>query len=134
MQDAWRAYLELVLGLSEASRQKAQQVVRDLVGRGGATAGQIQTAASELLSTSRANRETMVRLVRYEVDRALGAVGLATAEEVATLTARVDELERRLRDAPAEPAAAPAKPPAKKVAKKATKKAVAKKSTARKAA
>lgn len=143
MQDAWRAYMELALGLSEASRRKAQQVVRDLAGRGEATAAQLQTAASELLSANRANRETIVRLVRYEVDRALGAVGLATAEEVAALTARVEELERLLRDgAPAGPPAPPAgdatvepaKQPAKKVAKKTAKKTVAKKAVAKKTA
>jgi polyhydroxyalkanoate synthesis regulator phasin len=130
MQDAWRAYLELAFGLSEASRRKAQQVVRDLVGRGEATAAQVQAAASELLETSRANRETMVRLVRYEVDRALGAVGLASTEEVASLTARVDELERQLRKASGTPSpAAPTGPAAKKAAKKATAKKTAKKST-----
>lgn len=139
MQDAWRAYLELALGLSEASRRKAQQVVRDLAGRGEATAAQLQAAASELLSANRANRETIVRLVRYEVERALGAVGLATAEEVGTLTARVEELERRLREPAGAGEPAPTKQTAKKaakktVAKKAAKKTVAKKAAPRKAA
>lgn len=138
MQDAWRAYLELALGLGEASRRKAQQAVRDLAGRGEATAAQLQAAASELLSANRANRETIVRLVRYEVERALGAVGLATADEVNTLTARVEELERRLRDGAAagEPAPAPKTAEttaAKTVAKRPAKKAVAKKTAAKKA-
>ena len=38
MQDAWRAYLEMALGLTEAPRKKAQKAVGDLVDRGGATA------------------------------------------------------------------------------------------------
>lgn len=96
MQDALRAYLELALGLTEVSRKRATKVVRDLLGKGEAKASQAQAMAAELLETSRANRETLTRLVRYEVERALGAVGLATAEEVAELTARVQELERRL--------------------------------------
>lgn len=98
MQDAWRAYLELALGLTEASRKKAQEVAKELVGRGEATASQVQSFVDEMLSTSRANREGLVRLVRYEVDRALGAVGLATADEVAELTGRLRELERRLNE------------------------------------
>ncbi|WP_435209008.1 hypothetical protein [Micromonospora sp. bgisy143] len=107
MQDAWRAYLELALGLAEAPRKKAQEAVRRVVGTGGATAAQLQALAEELVSTSAANREALTKLVRFEVDRALGAVGLATADEVAELTRRVRDLERQLREARAtEPPAA----------------------------
>ncbi|MFI7593621.1 hypothetical protein [Micromonospora sp. NPDC049359] len=99
MQDAWRAYLELALGLAEAPRKKAQDAVRRVVGTGGATAAQLQALGEELVSTSAANRESLTKLVRFEVDRALGAVGLATADEVAELTRRVRDLERQLREA-----------------------------------
>ncbi|MEV7331988.1 hypothetical protein [Micromonospora sp. NPDC093244] len=108
MQDAWRAYLELAMGLTEAPRKKAQDVARRLVGSGGATAAQLQALGEELVSTGAANREALTKLVRFEVDRALGAVGLATADEVAELTRRVRDLERQLREARAvEPAATP---------------------------
>ncbi|MFY1701678.1 hypothetical protein ACN28G_08070 [Micromonospora sp. WMMA1923] len=163
MQDAWRAYLELAMGLTEAPRKRAQDVVRRVVGSGGATAGQLQVLAEELVSTGMANREALTKLVRFEVDRALGAVGLATADEVAELTRRVHELEQQLRQAragsplpatsasaasaSAEPAAdggaairamaaAPAGPPMtnRAVAKKTVaKKTVAKKTVAKKA-
>ena len=99
MQDAWRAYVDLALGLSETSRKRAMKVAKKLVGRGGATAEQLQTMAEDLVKTSSANREALVRLVRFELDRNLGRVGLATAEEVSQLTARVRELEEELRDA-----------------------------------
>ncbi|SCF25431.1 Polyhydroxyalkanoate synthesis regulator phasin [Micromonospora viridifaciens] len=108
MQDAWRAYLELAMGLTEAPRKKAQDTVRRVVGQGGATAAQLQALAEELVSTGMANREALAKLVRFEVDRALSAVGLATADEVAELTRRVRELERQLREAQATSAAAPA--------------------------
>jgi polyhydroxyalkanoate synthesis regulator phasin len=101
MQDAWRAYLQLALGLTEASKKRAQKVARKLVGTSGVTAGQVQAFVEELTSTGAANREALTKLIRFEVDRALGAVGLATAEEVADLTARVRELERDLQDAQA---------------------------------
>lgn len=99
MQDAWRAYLELAMGLTEAPRKKAQDAVMRVVGQGGATAAQLQTLAEELVATGLANRESLTKLVRFEVDRALGAVGLATADEVAELTRRVHDLERQLREA-----------------------------------
>ncbi|MGW0436731.1 phasin family protein [Micromonospora sp. NPDC003197] len=99
MQDAWRAYLELALGLTEASRKRAQTVARRLVGSSGATAAQLQALAEELVSTGLANREALTKIIRFEVDRALGAVGLATADEVAELTNRVRQLESELQEA-----------------------------------
>lgn len=112
MQDAWRAYLELAMGLTEAPRKKAQDVARRLVGSGGATAAQLQALGEELVTTGAANREALTKLVRFEVDRALGAVGLATADEVAELTRRVHDLERQLREARAsEPAGTSAASP-----------------------
>jgi polyhydroxyalkanoate synthesis regulator phasin len=146
MQDAWRAYLELALGLTEASRKKAQKVAKKLVGKGGVTAAQLQSLAEDLVSTSLANREALSKLVRFEVDRTLGRVGLATSDEVADLTARVRDLEEELRQAraaaePAAPAGSPATDGATvaaataPVAKKTiAKKAVAKKTVAKKAA
>src|SRR5439155_5422159 len=99
MQDAWRAYLDLALGLTETSRKKATKVARKLVGRGNATAEQLQSMAEDLVSTSLANREALTRLIRFELERALGKVGLATAEEVTALNARVKELEQQLEKA-----------------------------------
>jgi polyhydroxyalkanoate synthesis regulator phasin len=80
--------------------------VGDLVSRGGATAAQLQGLVDDLMSASMANREALTNIVRYEVDRALGVVGLATVEEVSELTARVRDLERQLREARAAAAAA----------------------------
>ncbi|WP_327039525.1 hypothetical protein [Micromonospora maris] len=148
MQDAWRAYLELAMGLTEAPRKKAQDAVRRAMGSTGATAAQLQALADELRATGAANRESLTKLVRFEVERALGAVGLASADEVAELERRVRELERRLRTAGAAggpalsgdgasvgtPATAAAAPPSKALAKQTVaKKAVAKKAVAKKA-
>ncbi|GLZ02142.1 hypothetical protein [Actinoplanes sp. NBRC 103695] len=137
MQDAWRAYLEMALGLAEAPRKRAQKVASELVNKGGATATQLQGLVEDLLSTGMANREALTNIVRFEVDRALGVVGLATSDEVKDLTGRVRDLEKQLRLAQAKVSAAeaatgpgsggdvldkPAPLPAKKVAKKAVKK------------
>jgi hypothetical protein len=127
-KDAWRAYVELALGLTDTSRKKAMKIVQQVAGKGGATADQLQ----ELVNQGMANREAMVRMIRVEIDRALGRVGLATIDEVDELNRRLRELETELRLAKATPAdavapvvaAATTPPPAaakKTVAKKAAK-------------
>nr|WP_162908334.1 phasin family protein [Allorhizocola rhizosphaerae] len=127
MQDALKAYLELALGLGEASKKKAEKTVKklakELTGKGQATAGQLQGMAEDLIATSAANREAISRLVRVEMDRALSRVGLATADDVSSLVARIDALERQLRDGQAAATAggpAAAKAPAGGTAAKAT--------------
>jgi polyhydroxyalkanoate synthesis regulator phasin len=108
MQEAMRTYLELALGLTEAPRKRVKRAVEDVVGRGGATAEQARALTGDLLAMNSANRKALAKLVRLEVDKALGKVGLATADEVNELTARVRDLERQLRVAETRAATGPA--------------------------
>jgi polyhydroxyalkanoate synthesis regulator phasin len=105
MQEAMRTYLELAMGLTETSRKRVRKVVKDVVkeavGRSGATAEQVKALTGDLMAANSANREALAKLVRFEVDRALGMVGLATAEEVGELTQQVRDLKEQLREAQA---------------------------------
>lgn len=141
VRDALRSYLALATGLVDVPRQQAVRVAKALVSQGETTAEHAGTIADDLLGTSRANRDALLQLIRYEVDRGLGRLGLATSDEVRDLTERMHRLEgevRRLRDggasatsaAAAASKAAPAKAAAAKPApKKAAKKAAPAKKT-----
>ena len=120
MNDALKGYLALANGLTEVTRQRATAAAKALVAQGEAAAGSVQAITDDLLAQSKSNREAVTALVKFEVDKALGRVGLATAEEVSELTARIRQLEKELRDAkkPGGAKAAPAKPPAKPAARK----------------
>lgn len=98
MRDALKAYLALAGSLTEVTRQRALAAARALAVQGEATAEQVGALAEDLLSQSRANREAVSALVKYEVDRALGAVGLASHDEVGELSARVRALEAQVRE------------------------------------
>ena len=126
MNDALKGYLALASGLSEVTKARATTAAKALVAQGEAAANQVTSLADDLLAQSKSNREAVTALVKFEVDKALGRVGLASADEVAELTARIRTLEAQLRDAKA------ANAPAKAAAKKApVKKAPAKKAAAR---
>ena len=138
MNDALKGYLALATGLTEVTKQRATAAAKALVAQGEAAAGSVTAVAEDLMAQSKSNREAVTALVKFEVDKALSKVGLATAEEVNELTARIRQLEKELREAKKAPAkkAAPAKAPAAKKApaKKApAKKAAAKKAPAKKA-
>ena len=130
MRDALKSYLALTGGVTEVTRQRALEAAKALVAQGEAAAEQVSSLAEDLLAQTRQNREAVVALVGFEVDRALGRVGLATVDEVTELTARVRQLEAQLAEATGSAGAA-----AKKAAKKVTAaaKAPAKEVAARKA-
>ena len=99
MRDALKSYLALAGGVSELTRQRAVAAAKALVNQGEATAEQVGALAEDLLAQTKQNREAVIALVTYEVDRTLARVGLAQADEVEQLTQRVRTLEAQLRAA-----------------------------------
>ena len=128
VNEALKSYLTLATGLTEVTKQRATAAAKALVAQGEAAAGSVSAITDDLLNQSRSNREAVTALVKFEVDKALGRVGLATAVEVSELTARIRQLEKELREAKKAPAK---KAPAKKAP---AKKAAAKRAPAKKAA
>ena len=157
VMDALRGYLQLANGLTDVTRQRALAAAKALAASGtevltdassvpANVSRQVQALADDLLATSRSNRDLLVGLVRSEVERTVGVLGLASGDDMESVAVhvrrierRVDDIDARLRAAVglAEPTAAePAakKAPVKKPAKKApAKKAPAKRAPAKKA-
>ena len=132
MRDALKSYLSLAGGLTEVTRQRAVTAAKALVAQGEATAEQVSTLAEDLVAQTKSNREAVTALVKYEVDRTLGRLGLAANDEVTELTKRVRSLEAQIRDlTSAAGGTSSAKPPAKRAP---AKKAAAKKAPAKRAA
>ena len=96
MRDALKSYLALASGVTDVTRQRALAAARALVSQGEATAEQVTGLAEDLVAQARQNREAVVSLVGFEVDRALARVGLATADEVTALREQVRALEEEL--------------------------------------
>ncbi|GAA1623532.1 hypothetical protein GCM10009744_08670 [Kribbella alba] len=162
VMDALRGYVQLANGLTEVTRQRAQQAAKALLQQTGAdtlTSGVTTKAtelADEIVATSKSNRQLLLAIVSNEVEGAVARLGFVRSEEVAALTRRVEGLERELADAneavaaatasrgsaPASAEAAPAvSASAKEAAKKSTparkaalKKPAVKKSAAQKSA
>jgi polyhydroxyalkanoate synthesis regulator phasin len=136
VRDALKSYLALAGGLTDVTRQRAVAAAKGLVAQGEATAEQVTALAEDLLQQSKSNRDAVSALVKYEVERTLGRVGLASNDEVAELTRRVRSLEAQLRQLDATSAASEGTAATDKTApaKKApAKKAAAKKAPAKKA-
>ncbi len=127
----WKRVLETGMQFTELRRSQAHQLAIDLVAQGQLARDQVGAAVDELIEISRHRSEELRKVVSSEVQRQLGALGLATQNDLAAL-------ERRLRGAakaPAKASGATKKSPKTAPAKKApAKKAPAKKAPAKKAA
>lgn len=153
VMDALRGYVQLANGLTEVTRQRAQQAAKALLQQTGADAltsgltGKVTDLADEIVATSKSNRQLLQAIVANEVEGAVARLGFVRSEEVAALTRRVDGLEHELADAnealasataaaaPAGAASAPRQAAAKKVPAKTApvQKAAAKKAPVEKA-
>src|SRR3954469_3256454 len=98
VREALRGYVALANGLTEVTAGRARAAAKALAEQGEATAGQVSALAEDLVTTSRRNRESLVVLIRHEVEQAVKRLGLAPAGDVEELTRRVRELERAVRE------------------------------------
>jgi polyhydroxyalkanoate synthesis regulator phasin len=97
VRDALKNYLALASGLTEVTKQQAKSAAKSLVKQGEASRGQVDKIASDLLRQSRNNREMIVALVRNEVEKTVGRIGIASTDEVGKLTKRLQSVESAVR-------------------------------------
>ena len=119
--DMLKRYLDAGVAFTKMSRSRAEGIINDLVKAGEIQREQAQQRVDDLMERSRRNTETLVDLVRRELQGQLSAMGLATKSDLKRIEGRIDALARS--NGSAAKAAAPKKAaPAKKaLAKKATK-------------
>jgi len=154
-----RRYIDAGMALSQITRARAEELVRDLMRTGELERSRAQEWVEDLVRQSRERSESFVHLVRNEVRSQLDELGLTNlddlAKRVAEVLARSSEAARkagkaaatrgpsrrhRARKAPARRATAKKAPARKAPAKKAaarrapTKKAPAKKAPVKKTA
>ncbi len=103
-----QGYVELASGLGELTRSRAKEAARELLTLSGADASSKKVAkqasrlAEELLTAAETNRKQLVRLVRREVETAMGRLDVSRVvgdvqhlgATVTSLAGQVDELAR----------------------------------------
>ncbi|HLT70585.1 MAG TPA: hypothetical protein VKZ72_10495 [Acidimicrobiales bacterium] len=145
--DLLKRLLDAGMTFTALTRQRAEELVRDLVRAGAVQAEQAQSAVEELLERSRHNRDRLLETVRSEIDQQISRLDLATREDIERMVQRVLDTARSFvgqatgqaagggaGPKPEAPAAVTEAPSATAPAEKATKKSTKKKTTAGKPA
>ena len=93
MLEELRRVAVVTSGVAELTRNRAEQVVRDLVKAGDVRKDQTSTVVKELLRRSAENRKELTNFVRSEIKHQIEGLGLASKRDVERLERRLARLE-----------------------------------------
>ena len=86
----WKRYLEAGMQVTEFRRSQARALAGDLVSTGQLARDQVASAVDEMVAMSRRRTEQLQGIVRSEVQRQLGSVGLATQADLRRLERKLN--------------------------------------------
>jgi polyhydroxyalkanoate synthesis regulator phasin len=90
----WKRALETGMHFTELRRSQARAIVSELVAQGHLAREQMAAAVDEVLEMSRRRSEELRKVVQKEVQRQLGALGLATKADLVALERRLMRANR----------------------------------------
>jgi polyhydroxyalkanoate synthesis regulator phasin len=88
----WKRALDTGVHFTEVRRSQARKLASDLVSQGQLARSQVSAYVDTVVERSRRTSEELRSIVRSEVERQLGVIGIATKRDL-------DALERKLRAA-----------------------------------
>jgi polyhydroxyalkanoate synthesis regulator phasin len=121
VRDEIRRIALFASGVGDLTRNRAEQIAKELVKSGEVHRDQAAGWAKTLFDASAENRQEIIRFIRSEMQRQVQALGLATTQDLERLERRLDRVEATSRRINVKTTAAK---------KTAAKKAVGKKTTA----
>ena len=93
MLEELRRMALITSGVAELTKNRAEQVVRDLVKAGDVRKDQTSEVVKEMLRRSQENRRELTRFVRSEITHQIEGLGLASARDLERLERRITRLE-----------------------------------------
>jgi polyhydroxyalkanoate synthesis regulator phasin len=90
----WRRALETGMEFTELRRSQARQLASELVAQGQLARDQVSAAVDEIVELSRRRSDAFRSVVRNEVQRQLGALGLATKADLVALERKLTKASK----------------------------------------
>lgn len=110
--DMLKRYLDAGIAFTKMTQERAEAIVRDLVGAGEVGADQATTAVQDIVERSRENTERLLETVRTEINAQIGNLGLATRDDIESLRGEIAALRSAGAAAPTPASPAVKKAPA----------------------
>ena len=90
--------LDLAFGVGAFTRDRAQEIVDDLVKRGEAAREESGTLVEDILQRGQKQREEVQSMIQRETTEAMTRMSIATRGDLARLERRIQELETQVED------------------------------------
>lgn len=90
--------LDLAFGAADMTRERAQELVDELIKRGEAAREESSTMVDDLVRRGQRQRDELQTIIRREVSDAMTKMNMATKDDTARLERRIQELETLVED------------------------------------
>jgi len=97
MIDLFRKTLYMGLGALHMTKEKAEQLVEDLVKKGEVNTEEAKHLVSELVQKGEQQKEELSQFIRGEMEKRRFDLGLVTKKDIERLEQRIKELEDQLK-------------------------------------
>ena len=87
--DPFRKYIDAGMVFTQLTRQRAEEIVRELIHNGELNRDQAARWVEELLERSRQSTEQLLGVVRKELDERIAQLNLVTRDDLANLASRL---------------------------------------------
>lgn len=92
--DVLKRYLDAGIAFTKMTQERAEAIVRELVGAGEVGAEQATSTVAELVERSRENTDRLRDTMRAEINAQVANLGLATRDDVDALRREISALRR----------------------------------------
>ncbi len=99
MLEEFRRLALFTSGVAELTRNRAEQLVRELVQSGEVRRDQASSLVKTVLDLGNENRREIGNMIRSEIRNQISSLGLATQRDLARLDRRVARIEDRQKEA-----------------------------------
>lgn len=96
MNGMMRKLLLAGIGAFSLTKEKAEQIVNELVERGQVTREEARGLFRDLIRKGEQEREALQEVVRSELEKLRQDLGFVTRQDIEALAARIENLEKRL--------------------------------------
>ena len=87
--DLLKRYLDAGMAFTQMTRERAEAIIKDFVKAGEIPRKRANESIEELVERSRKNTEALVTLIQDQIKDQLGALGIATKDDIARLERKI---------------------------------------------
>ena len=96
MSDLIKKTILTGLGIASLTKEKAENLVKDLIKEGEVSEGEGSKLVKELLEKVEDNKKTMEKKIEKTVCDALKKLNIPNRKDIASLNSKIDKLEKKL--------------------------------------